>query len=99
MRLLHKLRTSHQPPPICMNNIKIPKFDENNTWQCSNKGVVLRMGGALSHAQVSPWLHRHGRTDEHRLVAVSLVCTLHLRQLNVLQPLRDHRKKTPILLC
>ena len=48
---------------------------------------------ALSHAQVSPWPHRHGRTDEHRLVAVSLVCTLHLRQLNALQPLPDHRKK------
>ena len=44
VRCCQALRSDVYPPPICKNNIKIPKLDGNNTNCCSDKGVVLGRG-------------------------------------------------------
>ena len=32
-------------PPLCQNSTTVPGFDGNNTWCCSDTGVVLAKGG------------------------------------------------------
>ena len=35
------------PPPPCESNTEFPKFDKNNTYCCSDKGVALARGGGV----------------------------------------------------
>ena len=82
---LHRVRAAggdtiqaqeEDPPPVCENNTKVPKFDGNNTECCSDRGGVLATGGGGGRA---PFVHRPtpGMHNLTLIWTLPAACSLH----------------------